>query len=105
MRLPDEEGMVLLAHGHTDAKAGRHSRLSEQADALHRQAQPEWKKGFYYIALKAEIPILLYGVDFKDRHIVCTKTIVPNGDIEAQMQEIKEYYSNFKGLHPDKFKV
>ena len=48
-----------------------------------RKAQPEWKKGFYYIALKAEIPILLYGLDFADRKIVCTKTIVPNGDIEA----------------------
>lgn len=70
-----------------------------------RKAQPDWKKGFYYIALKAEIPILLYGLDYADRHIVCTKTIIPNGDIEEQIQEIKEYYSNFKGLHPKQFKV
>ena len=70
-----------------------------------RKAQPEWKKGFYYIALKAEIPILLYGLDFEERRIVCTKTIIPNGDIEAQMKEIKEYYSHFKGLHPEKFVV
>ena len=70
-----------------------------------RQAQPEWKKGFYYIALKAEIPILLYGLDFAKRRIVCTKTIIPNGDIETQMQEIKEYYQNYQGLHPEKFKV
>lgn len=70
-----------------------------------RKAQPEWKKGFYYIALKAEIPVLLYGLDFKERRIVCTKTIIPNGDIDAQMQEIKEYYQDFKGLHPNQFKV
>ena len=70
-----------------------------------RQVQPEWKKGFYYIALKAEIPILLYGLDFAKRRIVCTKTIIPNGDIETQMQEIKEYYQNYQGLHPEKFKV
>ena len=70
-----------------------------------RKAQPEWKRGFYYIALKAEIPILLYGLDFAKKRIVCTKTIIPNGDIETQMQEIKDYYSNFKGLHPKQFKV
>ena len=70
-----------------------------------RKAQPEWKKGFYYIALKAELPILLYGLDFADRRIVCTKTIIPSGDIEAEMREIKEYYKDFKGLHPEKFKV
>jgi len=70
-----------------------------------RKAQSEWKKGFYYIALKAEIPILLYGLDFAKREIVCTKTIIPNGDIDAQMQEIKTYYTHFKGLHPDQFIV
>ena len=51
----------------------------------------------------AEIPILLYGLDFAERKIVCTKTIIPNGDIEAQMKEIKDYYANFKGLHPKQF--
>ena len=70
-----------------------------------RSRVDEWKKGFYYIALKAEIPILLYGLDFAKRRIVCTKTIIPNGDIEAQMREIKEYYINFQGLHPEKFKI
>lgn len=70
-----------------------------------RKAQPEWKRGFYYIALKAGIPILLYGLDFARREIVCTKTIIPNGDIETQMKEIKEYYTPFKGLHPEQFIV
>lgn len=70
-----------------------------------RKAQPEWKKGFYYIALKAQMPILLYGLDFKERKIVCTKTIIPNGDIDTQMQEIKEYYKGFTGLHPKQFTI
>ena len=70
-----------------------------------RKAQPEWKKGFYFIALKAQIPILLYGLDFAERKIVCTKTIIPNGDFEAQMQEIKDYYKDFKGLHPEQFTI
>ena len=54
-----------------------------------RKANSEWKKGFYYIALTADIPILLYGLDFKTKTIVCTKKIIPNGDVENQLQEIK----------------
>ena len=51
-----------------------------------RSLNTEWKKGFYYIALKAQLPILLYGVDYEKRIICCTKTIIPNGDIESQMR-------------------
>ena len=68
-----------------------------------RKANPEWKKGFYYIALKARIPILLYGLDYERKLIQCTKSIIPCGDIEKDMAEIKEYFKDFKGLHPEKF--
>jgi 1-acyl-sn-glycerol-3-phosphate acyltransferase len=68
-----------------------------------RSANPEWKKGFYYIAQKAELPILLYGVDYERRLIECTKTIIPNGDIDQQMREIKTYFSKFKGKKPENF--
>ncbi len=70
-----------------------------------RSLNPEWKKGFYYIALKAGMPILLYGVDYEKRLIQCTKTITPNGDIDAQMREIKLYFKDFKGKKPEKFTV
>ncbi len=70
-----------------------------------RSLNPEWKRGFYYIALKAQLPILLYGVDYKKKRIQCTKTIVPNGDIEAQMREIKLYFKDFQGRKPEKFTV
>lgn len=70
-----------------------------------RSLAPEWKKGFYYIALKANIPILLYGVDYQRRRIQCTKTIIPNGDIDTQMREIKLYFKDFKGRKPEKFTI
>lgn len=68
-----------------------------------RKANAEWKKGFYYIALKAGIPILLYGLDYKTKTIVCTKTIIPNGDVDTQLMEIKDYFRNFTGKHPRQF--
>lgn len=70
-----------------------------------RSLNAEWKKGFYYIAQKAGIPILLYGVDYEQRHIQCTKTVIPNGDIDTQMREIKLYFKHFKGKHPEKFTI
>ena len=68
-----------------------------------RKANPEWKRGFYYIALKAGIPILLYGLDFERKLIYCHRSFVPAGDVEKDMQEIKEYYKDFKGKKPEQF--
>ena len=68
-----------------------------------RSANADWKLGFYFIAQKAGIPILLYGVDYSTRTISCRKTIVPNGDVEGQMREVKEYFKDFKGKIPENF--
>ena len=58
---------------------------------------------FYYIALKAELPILLFGLDYGRKRIVCTRAVIPNGDVESQMKEIKDYFSEFEGKHPENF--
>jgi len=68
-----------------------------------RKYQPEWKKGFYYIALKAKLPILLYGLDYEKRQIACTKSITPTGDVDRELIEIKQYFKPFKGKHPHLF--
>lgn len=70
-----------------------------------RKANSEWKKGFYFIALKANLPILLFGLDYAERRIVCHKTVRPTGDVEADMKEIKAYFRPFKGKHPELFAV
>jgi len=70
-----------------------------------RRKTAEWRKGFYYIALKANIPILLYAADYEKKLIRCTKQIIPNGDFDAQMKEIKQYYKDYKGKYPDSFTV
>lgn len=70
-----------------------------------RKRVDDWKKGFYFIALKANLPILLYGVDYTDRKIVCTKTIHPTGDLESDMKEIKRYFKDFRGKKPENFSV
>lgn len=70
-----------------------------------RSLNVEWKKGFYYIAMKAKLPIFLYGVDFEKKSIVCSKVITPTGDIEKELREIKLYFKDFKGRHPELFTI
>jgi 1-acyl-sn-glycerol-3-phosphate acyltransferase len=70
-----------------------------------RSLNPNWKKGFYVIAQKAELPILLYGVDYEKRIIRCTRSIIPSGDIDKDMRDIKLYYKDFKGKYPEKFTI
>lgn len=70
-----------------------------------RSLNPEWKKGFYYIALKAQIPILLYGADYETKTIVCKKSLVPSGNINEEFKIIKSYYKDFKGKHPELFTI
>ena len=68
-----------------------------------RSRNPHWKKGFYYIALKANIPIVLVGIDYSTKTITSEKVIIPSGDIEKDMREIKLYFKDFKGKHPENF--
>lgn len=70
-----------------------------------RSRNEEWKKGFYYIALKAKLPILLYGLDYEKKCISCTRTLWPSGDVEADMTTIKRHYKDLKGKYPHLFTI
>ena len=70
-----------------------------------RSKTAEWKKGFYFIALKAGLPILLYGVDYEKKLISCKKTVIPIGDLETDMRDIKLYFKDFKGKKPENFTI
>lgn len=111
-------GPLFKSWGGIPVERNRHTSLTDQMaqaalerDTFHlcvtpegtRKAVTDWKKGFYYIALKANIPILLYGLDYSSKRIVCSKMILPTGDIDAQMAEIKDYFKNFKGKHQSNF--
>ena len=70
-----------------------------------RKANPNWKKGFYFIALKAQVPIMLIGIDYPTKTITSTKAIMPTGDIEKDMHEIKLYFKDFQGKNPENFSI
>ena len=87
-----------------EAKKRKHFGLCITPEGT-RSLNPDWKKGFYFIAQKAGIPILLFGVDYERRLIQCTKVVIPDGDVEKQMRDIKLYFKDFKGKKPEKFTI
>lgn len=101
---------------HRDKKTSMVEQIVKQIEQSHtfhlavtpegtRSANPNWKKGFYYMALGARIPIVLIGIDYDKKCITAEKYILPSGDIDKDMREIKTYFKDFKGKHPERFDV
>ena len=60
-----------------------------------------WKSGFYYIALEAEVPIVLAYMDYERKISGLGPVFQPTGNLEADMQTIQAFYKPFKGKNPD----
>lgn len=68
-----------------------------------RKANAEWKKGFYYIALAAEVPIVVGAIDYKKKEVQFLAYLKPSGDVDADLAKIKDYYRGVSAKYPDKF--
>jgi len=62
-----------------------------------------WKTGFYYIALGAQVPVVMAFMDYERKISGLGPVFEPTGDIEADMVAIKTFYAPFKGKNPDQF--
>ena len=64
-----------------------------------------WKTGFYYIALGAQVPILMAYLDYTDKRGGLGPALLPSGDIENDMAIVKAFYAPIKGKHTDRFEA
>lgn len=109
---------LLVRMGGLPVDRGRSSKMVDQVVEKFRNSEslfivitPEgtrkpvrqWKKGFYYIASHAQVPIALGYLDYAKKEGGVGKIIFPNGDIESQMKEIKEFYREITPKYPEKF--
>ncbi len=62
-----------------------------------------WKTGFYYIAVGAQVPIVMAFMDYKNKVSGLGPVFVPTGDIDADMTSIKAFYAPIKGKNADQF--
>ncbi|MDG2308724.1 MAG: lysophospholipid acyltransferase family protein [Candidatus Binatia bacterium] len=61
-----------------------------------------WKSGFYWIAVRANVPIVLSYLDYTRRRGGLGTTINPTGDIEADFEKIRDFYDGVLGKYPEK---
>jgi 1-acyl-sn-glycerol-3-phosphate acyltransferase len=109
---------LLLHMGGIPVDRGRSSKMVDQvvekfnnSESLFIVITPEgtrkpvrhWKKGFYYIAHQAQVPIALGYLDYSRKEGGVGKVIFPNGDIENQMKEIREFYRGMTPKYPERF--
>ena len=59
-----------------------------------------WKSGFYYIALKAGVPIQTCFLDTTTRTLGFGPLITPSGDLDKDTALLQEYYGDKKGINP-----
>ncbi|MBI3241173.1 MAG: lysophospholipid acyltransferase family protein [Chloroflexi bacterium] len=62
-----------------------------------------WKSGFYQIALKAQVPIALAYLDYGRKVGGVGPTIVPTGNMEADLEIIRQFYAGIAGKFPHQF--
>lgn len=67
-----------------------------------RKKVDQLKTGFYYIALKANVPIIPVAFDFGKKEVNIGKPMMPTGNIEQDMAILKQHYKGVEGKIPKK---
>tara|TARA_B100001971_G_scaffold37960_1_gene32969 strand:- start:10161 stop:10766 length:606 start_codon:yes stop_codon:yes gene_type:complete len=70
-----------------------------------RSLNTKWKTGFYYIAKKANVPIVLAYADWKTKTLGLGKVIYPTDSLENDMRQIMEFYRPMQGKIQEKFSI
>ena len=70
-----------------------------------RKRVETWKRGFYHIAQKANVPIALAYLDYRDRKGGIATVFYPTGDYETDLQEIQDFYRGMRGRKKGRFNL
>ena len=62
-----------------------------------RKLVKKWRKGFYTIAQKADVPIVLGYIDYNTRRCGMGPVFIPSGDYEKDLPEIQKFYYGMRG--------
>ncbi len=67
-----------------------------------RSKSSRWRTGFYYIALKADVPIVMAYLDYGNKICGLGPSLKPTGDIQADFEIIRDFYAGIMGKYPQK---
>lgn len=70
-----------------------------------RKRVERWKKGFYFIAEKANVPIVLTYLDYAKKEGGIGPTIYPTGNYEEDLKKIEDFYRDKTARYPENFNL
>jgi len=70
-----------------------------------RKYNAQWKKGFYFIALKTNVPILIAYIDYKEKKGGVAQIINPTGNYKEDLEKIQSFYKTVNAKYPEKFNL
>jgi 1-acyl-sn-glycerol-3-phosphate acyltransferase len=65
-----------------------------------RKRTEYWKSGFYYIALRAKVPLALAVVDYKNKVVDVSRIYMLTGNIDSDMDVLRETFAKGYGKFP-----
>ena len=63
-----------------------------------RKGVSQWKSGFYLIALRAGVPIMPVGFDYREHVVRLMPLFKPSGNLEQDLPLIQGVFSHVQGL-------
>jgi len=70
-----------------------------------RSYTDKWKKGFYFIATQAKVPIVLSFIDYEKKTCGVGGLLEPTGNFEEDFKIIENFYRGMKGKYPENFNL
>lgn len=70
-----------------------------------RSLVKKWRRGFYAMALKANVPIGCVYLDYRKREVGLGLIVQPSGDYEKDLAIIQNFYRDKAPRHPDRFNL
>lgn len=65
-----------------------------------RRYRDHWKSGFYWIAIEAQVPLLCASINYRTKRIHLGLSFIPTGELLSDMDRIRAFYAQGKGLYP-----
>jgi 1-acyl-sn-glycerol-3-phosphate acyltransferase len=66
-----------------------------------RKFVPKWKTGFYHVALRAKVPIVLGYLDYAKKEAGIGPLVQPSGNLNEDMRKILSFYANIPAKYPE----
>lgn len=101
-------GGAPIDRGNKQNKVDAIAKLFEQHDEFRLALAPEgtrkkvadWRTGFYYIAKAANVPIIMFTLDFENKQNKISEPFFTTNNQEADLKFIKAFFKDVKGKVP-----